>query len=197
MEPEPKLVPSVKSLVKGPGLPIFGAVANPPNVPPPQAIVIMGVAGSGKTTIGQALARTLGWPFRDADEFHPAANFAKMSAGVPLTDTDRAPWLVAIRAHLEAGLVAGTRGVVSCSALKQAYRDALIFDPVRIRLVHLHGPREIIAARLAARTGHFMPPSLLDSQLAALEEPRDALRVDLRRSPGEIVGDILVALGLA
>lgn len=162
----------------------------------PTAIVIMGVAGSGKTTVGEALARELGWPFKDADAFHPAANIARMSAGVPLTDEDRAPWLAAIRSHLAAGLAAGTSCVVTCSALKQSYRDVLLVDPQRVRLVYLRGTPDLLRARLAARTGHFMKPGMLESQLAVLEEPSSAVVIDIRRAPGEIVREIRHALGL-
>lgn len=148
----------------------------------PLVIVIMGVSGAGKTTHGRALAAALGWDFADADDHHPAANLAKMRAGTPLDDADRAPWLAALRALIEGHLNAGRPLVLACSALKQAYRDGLWADRPRMRLVYLEGTREELAARLAARSGHFMPAALLDSQLADLEPPADAIRVPLALS---------------
>lgn len=162
----------------------------------PMVIIVMGVAGSGKTTVGQALAATLGWSFRDADDFHPAANVAKMSAGQPLTDADRAPWLAAIRAHIDQNLARGSHAVVTCSALKEAYRAQLVADPARVKLVHLTGTPELLAARIAGRTDHFMKPAMLASQLAALEPPRDALAIDIAPSPATIVAEIRRALSL-
>ena len=153
-------------------------------------ILVMGVAGSGKTTIGRALAAALGWSFRDADEFHPPANVAKMSAGLPLDDADRAPWLAAIRAHLDEQLARGENAVVTCSALKASYRAALVADPARVKLVHLAGDPKLLSARLAARADHFMPPAMLASQLAALEPPRDALTIDVALAPAAIVAEI-------
>src|SRR5438132_7357806 len=108
----------------------------------------MGVAGSGKTRVGRALAESLGWPFYDADDFHPPANVAKMAAGIPLTDEDRAPWLAALRAHIDARLAAGDNTVIACSALKKAYREVLIADPGRVKLVYLSGSRELLHDRL-------------------------------------------------
>jgi gluconokinase len=159
-------------------------------------ILIMGVAGSGKTTIGRALAASLGWSFRDADDFHPAANVAKMSAGQPLTDADRAPWLAAIRAYLDDKLARGENAVVTCSALKASYRAQLVADPERVKLVHLTGDPALLAARIAGRTDHFMKPGMLASQLAALEPPRDALAVDIAPPPEKIVAEIRRALSL-
>lgn len=167
------------------------------HVPPaPQAVVLMGVAGCGKTTVGQLLAAQLGWEFRDADEFHPAANIAKMSAGVPLTDDDRAPWLAAIRRHLETSLAAGRSTVVTCSALRQRYRDALITDPQRVHLVHLTGSFDLILGRMERRTDHFMKPGMLRSQFEALEPPADALAVDIAHPPQDIVAAIRQRLHL-
>lgn len=157
----------------------------------PRVILIMGVAGSGKTTVGRLLAQTLGWRFTDADDFHPPANVAKMTSGVALTDEDRAPWLAALRAHLDARLLAGENAVVACSALKQAYRDVLIADPGRVKLVHLHGSRALLHERLSGRTGHFMKPALLDSQLAELEPAAAALVADIAAPPADIVATIL------
>jgi gluconokinase len=149
-------------------------------------IVVMGVAGSGKTTVGQALAAALDVPYAEADEFHSAANIEKMSAGVPLTDEDRLPWLSAIADWIRAHSATG--GVVSSSALKHRYRE-ILREPGDVWFLHLDGPRDVIEARMRGRT-HFMPVALLDSQLSDLEalapdEP--GLVVDLREPPGEIV----------
>lgn len=133
--------------------------------------VVMGVTGAGKTTVGQTLARRLGWQFLEGDALHPPENVAKMRSGQPLDDDDRAPWLRAIAGQIDAWRRAGVCGVVSCSALKRAYRDVILGHRADMRLIYLHGTRQLLAARLAARHGHFMPASLLDSQLAALEPP--------------------------
>ncbi len=130
-------------------------------------VVVMGVSGSGKTTVGAALAQRLRVPFADADDFHPPENVAKMSAGVPLTDDDREPWLRTIAAWLDAHTAGG--GVVSCSALKRSYRDLLREHATHAYFLHLHGDRDVIAARMAGRPGHFMPAALVDSQFATLE----------------------------
>lgn len=159
-------------------------------------ILLMGVAGCGKTTVGQALAAALGWSFRDADEFHPAANVAKMSAGHPLTDADRAPWLAAIRAYVDERLARQENAVVTCSALKENYRAQLVADPARVKLVHLTGDPALLAARIAGRQGHFMKPGMLASQLATLEPPRHALTVDVAGSPAETVTRIRKGLAL-
>ncbi len=162
----------------------------------PVVIVVMGVSGSGKTTHGRALAAALGWDFADADDFHPPANVAKMSAGAPLDDADRAPWLASLRAEIERRLAAESPLVLACSALKQAYRDALWADRPRMRLVFLDGPRELLATRLDERPGHYMPASLLDSQLADLERPSDAVRIDISDTPETQVAAARAALGL-
>ena len=133
--------------------------------------VVMGVSGSGKTTIGRALARRLGWLFQEGDALHPPENVAKMSAGYPLDDADRAPWLAAIAALIDEWRARGKAGVITCSALKRRYREVIIGDRPGVRLVYLAGSRALIAERLAARRGHFMPASLLDSQFATLEPP--------------------------
>ncbi len=156
----------------------------------------MGVAGSGKTTIGRALAASLGWSFRDADDFHPPANITKMGAGRPLDDADRAPWLAAIRAQIDGLLAHHQDGVVTCSALKESYRTLLGVDPARVKLVHLTGDPALLAARLASRRDHFMGPGMLASQLAALEPPHDALTVDIAAPPAIIVSQIRRALSL-
>ena len=159
-------------------------------------IVLMGVAGSGKTTIGRQLAAELGWVFADADQFHPPANVAKMSAGQPLDDTDRAPWLAAIRTYIDRQLAEGHGAVVTCSALKENYRTVLLGDPAQVKLVYLKGSREVLWSRISSRLGHFMKPAMLDSQLATLEEPAQALVVDIAQSPGQILAAIRRGLSL-
>ena len=161
----------------------------------------MGVSGSGKSTIGAALAERLGWKFVDGDFLHPAANVAKMRAGKPLDDSDRAPWLDAIAARdrrLERAQ--DLSGIVTCSALKRCYRDRIVGDRVRVRLIYLDGSHELIAARLATRRGHFMPAGLLDSQFAALEPPapdENAIAVDIGRPVTAIVDEIVTACRIA
>jgi len=141
----------------------------PREVAPDIAVVIvMGVSGSGKSTIAALLANALGWPYEDADWFHPKSNIDKMHAGQPLTDADRRPWLEAIARHIDAMRAGGAHSVIACSALKRAYRDVLIGARRDVRLVYLKGERDVIARRLSTRHGHFMPPQLLDSQFAAL-----------------------------
>jgi gluconokinase len=141
-------------------------------------VVVMGPSASGKTTAGAALARTLGWAFLDADSLHPAANVAKMARGEALDDADRAPWLARVAAEIRARLEGNADAVVACSALKAAYRAELRGGDERVRFVYLKVPPSVLAERLSARQGHYMPPSLLASQLATLEEPEDALVVD-------------------
>ncbi len=155
--------------------------------------VLMGVCGSGKTTVGRLLAQQQGWPFFDADDFHPAANVAKMSAGTPLTDEDRWPWLDRLAAEMGAIDRSGGSAVLACSALKEAYR-ARLRTAGDVRIVYLKGDRATIEPRLSARVGHYMPPTLLASQLAALEEPADATVVDIRHSPDEQVREARAAL---
>ena len=160
-------------------------------------VVVMGVSGSGKTTVGQQLAARLGLPYAEADDFHPPANVAKMAAGHPLTDADRRPWLDAIAAWIDARRATGTGGVVTCSALRRAYRDRLAAGRPDVRLVHLRGDKALIAARLADRRGHFFKAALLDTQFAALEEPtpdEGVLTVSVDRPPAEIVDDIATRL---
>lgn len=153
-------------------------------------ILIMGVAGSGKTTVGEKLAATLGWKFLDADEVHPPANIAKMAAGHPLTDKDRAPWLAALRARIDDFLRRNVSAVVTCSALKERYREVLLSGTEEVKLVHLQGSPELLRARLRGRVGHFMAPGMLDSQLAELEPPKNALVLDVVHSPEELVETI-------
>ncbi len=158
-------------------------------------VVLMGVAGSGKTLIGQMLAESLGWHFRDADSFHPAANIEKMSRGIPLTDADREPWLDAIRHALCAWHAAGQNAVVTCSALKQRYRDRLSRG-CDINFVYLKGTFDLIHNRIAARQSHFMKPEMLASQFADLEEPTDAIVVDISATPEEVIRKIRGKLGV-
>ena len=156
----------------------------------------MGVAGCGKTTIGRLLAQKLGWKFNDADEFHPETNVAKMSAGQPLNDDDRAPWLKAISDHISDCLAREVGAVVTCSALKKVYRDVIVVDPMRVKFVHLYGSRELLWELISGREGHFMKPAMLDSQLATLEIPEDALKVDITPAPEAIVASICDSLSL-
>lgn len=153
-------------------------------------ILVMGVAGSGKTTIGELLAEELGWTFIDADDVHPPANIEKMAAGQPLNDQDRAPWLAALRRRIEDCLARGESAIVTCSALKEHYRNIIVVDPQKVKIVHLHGSPELLRSRIAGRKGHFMSPSMLDSQLAALEPPANALTLDVVKTPPELVARI-------
>lgn len=158
-------------------------------------IVLMGVTGAGKSTVGTLLAERLGLGFRDADDFHPPSNIAKMSSGTPLTDEDRWPWLDAIGAHLVAHRGAGC--VVTCSALKRAYRDRLRAAAPELRFVHLHGDVALVAARQAARQGHFMPASLVASQFATLEPPapeEGVITLDVAASPEALAAAAIAAL---
>jgi carbohydrate kinase (thermoresistant glucokinase family) len=160
--------------------------------------IVMGVSGSGKTTVAVRLASALGVAFLEGDDLHPRANVEKMKSGTPLTDDDRWPWLRAIAARIDQWRDAGQAGVVTCSALKRAYRRILVGDRPEVRLVYLKGSRPLIHQRMAARPGHFMPLGLLDSQFATLEEPGPDERpvvVDVGGTPGQIVGEILHQLG--
>ena len=158
-------------------------------------ILIMGVSGVGKTTIGRALAQQLGWQFADADDFHTAANVAKMRAGIPLSDADRAPWLQSLRARIDGWLASHQSAVLACSALKQAYREQLIAGP-DVKLVFLHADLSLIAERMAARQGHYMNPDLLRSQFDALDVPREGLSLDAGRPVSEIVAAIRSSFGI-
>jgi gluconokinase len=158
-------------------------------------LVMMGVCGCGKSTVGEALAKSLGWRFLDADDFHPPANVAKMAGGTPLTDEDRWPWLDGIADELAAILARGEHAVLACSALRQAYRDRLA-RAGDVRFVHLAGDRATIAARLADRKHRYMPSSLLDSQFAALEAPAAALVVDVSQDIDRQVAQVIAAFGL-
>ncbi len=160
----------------------------------PMAVVIMGVSGSGKSTVAALLAKTLGWQFLEGDSLHPPENVAKMSGGTPLSDADRLPWLHKIAEKIDGWQAEGVSGVLTCSALKRSYRDIIIGDRPRVRLVYLKGWPDLIRKRLAARSGHFMPPALLDSQFTILEEPSPDERpivVDIGGAPAEIGAEIV------
>ena len=174
--------------------------AAPQRLAPPVVLVLMGVSGSGKTTVARIIAERLRWPFEEGDALHPPANVAKMAAGHPLTDEDRAPWLAKVADWVDARLDAGESGVITCSALKRKYRALIDRRGERVEFVYLHGSRELIATRLATRQGHFMPSSLLDSQFATLEEPaadEPVIRVEIGAAPESVAADVLAALGLA
>lgn len=160
-------------------------------------VVLMGVCGVGKTTVGRMLAERLGARFLEGDEFHPPANVEKMRAGTPLDDADREPWLRSLAAEMRRASAAGQDIVLACSALKHAYRDILAAGQRHISFIHLAGTPALIQARLDARQGHYMPPSLLPSQLAALEPPsadEQAVTVDVSGTPQQILAAILAAL---
>ena len=163
----------------------------------PVILVVMGVSGSGKSTIGKPLAERLGWDFEEGDDLHPEANIAKMARGEPLDDADRAPWLAAIRAWIDAEVGKGRSGVIACSALKRAYRDRLRQGRPEVRLVYLQGDEATIRTRVEHREGHFMPPSLLDSQFQTLEPPgpdEHPIVVDIREPIPAQLDEIVSAL---
>jgi gluconokinase len=165
----------------------------------PCALIVMGVSGSGKSTIAEKLAERLGWHYEDGDKFHPASNVAKMSAGHPLTDEDRWPWLQAIADEIDRTCKTGESIVIACSALKHSYRDVLVHGRDDVRIVYLRGTQELIASRLSQRKGHFMPPGLLASQFKTLEPPdpdENPLTVSIDASVEEIVDDIIGQLRL-
>jgi gluconokinase len=176
----------------------MGAAANTHQ--PPRHLVVMGVSGCGKTSVGRALAQALGTGFIEGDELHPPASVAKMAAGTPLTDADRAGWLAEIGRRLAQAHAADQRLVVSCSALKRSYRDGLRAACPGLLFVHLQGPADLLRQRLLKRTGHYMPPSLLDSQLATLEPPaadEAALTLDIHPPTAEVVATALAQLRAA
>jgi gluconokinase len=167
--------------------------------PPWQVVIVMGVSGSGKTTVAQGIADAMGWQFAEGDDFHPRANVAKMASGTPLTDEDRWPWLRAIRAWIDEQAAAGRSAVVTCSALKRSYREVLGEAQPGVRFCELDAPSGLISDRLSQRKGHYMPPSLLPSQLATLEplEPDEpGVRVSVADTPEEIVVSALAQLRL-
>ncbi|HMB02496.1 MAG TPA: gluconokinase [Isosphaeraceae bacterium] len=163
---------------------------------PARIVVLMGVAGSGKTTVGKVLARRLGWTFHDADEYHPASNVAKMRAGVPLTDEDRTPWLQALARLIDEARDRGEDVVLACSALRLAYQEYLGHGRDVVKFVYLKGSPELILRRVEARTGHFMDPRLLPSQFEILEPPEHAIEVDITPPPDEIAAEIRRRLGI-
>jgi gluconokinase len=171
-----------------------GSPALARHVARPVIVIVMGVSGSGKTTVAVLLAAALGCQFREGDELHPRANVEKMSAGTPLTDADRLPWLQRIAGEIDGWRARGESGVITCSALKRSYRDILIGDRPDVTLVYLKGSHEVIRQRMAARHEHFMPVALLDSQFAALQEPTPderAIVVDVGGAPDEIATEIV------
>ena len=164
----------------------------------PCALIVMGVSGSGKSTIAEGLAKRLGWTFEDGDRFHPAGNVAKMSAGHPLTDEDRWPWLQAIADEIDRVCQASGHVVIACSALKRAYRNLLVHGRSDVRIVFLNGTQALIANRLAQRKGHFMPPGLLDSQFKTLEPPaadENPITMSIDAPVETIIEDIVRRLG--
>jgi gluconokinase len=158
-------------------------------------LILMGPTGAGKTTVGEILSRELGWEFADADNFHSPQNVAKMSTGIGLTDDDRKPWLAALRHKIEQWISAGQNGILACSALKEAYRKELSVGP-QVKWIYLKGSFEEISQRVAARQGHYAKKELVVSQFAALEEPTDAITIDVNRSPEEIARAIRGVLGV-
>lgn len=166
----------------------------------PLVLVVMGVSSSGKSTVGALLAGRLHWEYADADWFHPEANVDKMHAGIPLTDEDRWPWLKAVAEWIDLARAHNTHAVVACSALKRRYREVLIGNRSDVRLIYLKGSEQLIARRMAARHGHFMPSSLLHSQFEALEEPtadEHPIIVSIEPRPNEVVARILAELGMS
>jgi gluconokinase len=159
-------------------------------------LILIGVAGSGKTTVGRILAARLGCEFHDGDDLQPPQNREKMHRGIALTDEDRLPWLYAVRDLVQRCLAERRYAVIACSALKQAYRDLVIVDPAKVKLVYLKGSQTLITQRLARRTGHFFDQRLLQSQFDTLEEPADAIVVDISQTPEQIAAAIHARLGL-
>ena len=162
----------------------------------PMIVIVMGVVGAGKTTIGRMLAEQLGWTFADADDFHPQSNVEKISHGIPLTDDDRRPWLEHLRAAIDNWIALRSSVVLACSALKRSYREQLEAGP-EVRFVYLKGTASLIAERLRQRHGHFAGEQILASQFADLEEPKNAATVSISQPPEQITADIRQKLGLA
>ena len=162
-------------------------------------ILLMGVSGCGKTTVGVNLAANLGWEYQEGDALHPPENILKMSDGIPLNDDDRKPWIAKVSDWIDSYCMAGRDGVISCSALKKSYRQIIIGNHNDVHLVYLRGTRELLSPRLMQRRGHFMPPDLLESQLELLEEPsadEHAIVVTIDRTPNDVVRSICDCLGL-
>ena len=157
----------------------------------PAGFLIMGVSGSGKSTLGKALAKRLEWDFFDADDFHPAENISRMAAGIPLSDSDRAPWLAALNRQLTSSLAAGRHPVLACSALKESYRTQLLSGVKDVAILYLKGDYDAIRHRLLARKGHYMKADLLQSQFEALEEPEDAISLDAMMPHEELLAVII------
>ena len=158
-------------------------------------IILIGVAGSGKTTVGRILAARLGYEFHDADDFHSPQNREKMRRGIALSDAERSPWLHAVRDLVQRCLAEKRSAIIACSALKRSYRNLLIVDTAKVKVVYLQGSRELIALRLAHRAGHFFDPRLLQSQFDTLEEPVDAIVADISETPKKIADTIRARLG--
>jgi gluconokinase len=158
-------------------------------------IVLMGVTGSGKTTVGRLLAEDLGWTYADADDFHSELNVEKMKAGTPLDDADRKPWLESLGKLVRDCLIRSEDAVLACSALKKSYREFLLLDE-QVKLVYLKGDYQVIRERLAQRRGHYMDPTLVDSQFETLEEPLECLRIDASSDPHAIISTIRSGLGI-
>ena len=158
--------------------------------------VVMGVSGCGKSSVGKALADSLGWGFYDADDFHPPANVAKMATGIPLNDSDRASWLASLHELISSSLKADKPGVLACSALKERYRQQLIKSNDGVQIVYLKGSYDLIWSRMGKRTDHFMKPQMLRSQFETLEEPTNALTIDISLPVDEIVREIISDLSL-
>lgn len=158
-------------------------------------IILMGPTGAGKTTVGEILSRELGWEFADADNFHSPSNVEKMSKGIGLTDEDRRPWLAALRRKIEQWIAAGQNGILACSALKEAYRRELSVGP-QVQWIYLKGSFQELTERVAARQGHYAKKELVVSQFAALEEPQDAITIDVSRSPEEVAAAVRGALSV-
>jgi gluconokinase len=160
----------------------------------PKAVILMGVAGSGKTAVGKGIAARLNWLFLDADDFHPAANIEKMKHGIPLNDQDRIPWLRALRNELRRLLAEGRSVILACSALKESYRKLLSDDVAPMSFVLLDVDQETIRERLQHRSAHFFPKELMNSQFAALEKPKDAIIIDARKSLDEVIDRVVQAV---
>jgi gluconokinase len=162
----------------------------------PRFFIVMGVSGSGKTSVGKALAGHLGWDFYDADNFHPPENVSKMASGVPLSDSDRVPWLASLHELISSSLTQNRPGVLACSALKERYRQQLLEGNDGVQIIYLKGSYELIWSRMSARTDHYMKPHMLQSQFETLQEPTNALTIDISMSVDDIVQEIISKMSL-